>query len=372
MIDTPVYICGYRPEALKKARKFFKNFTVVDFKIRSPRHSKYPYMSFEDLLFQSDKYLDTKSILIPVTEKGVLIKSQLLQKMGLAEESYFLERFIDKTKMKEHCQMYRIPITPYAQCEISSPEEIEPSFGYPVYVKKNISSGSRHQRIAQNMEELQSFWQPGFIVEKNIEGKEFSIESFVQNGQVLFKNITTYHKHHISNILPGIFSDADQKRIFDFNSKIIQMFKVQNGLIHVECFLQNDQIIFGEIAIRPPGGFLMKLIEKSYGFEPWVEYFKLFLNQAVCTQQTSKGFSSVWILHPGEGKVKDIWGMEDVIKDSNLFKYKLKFEKGDYLKKRIGSGESYGYFLFHSHNLESLLRSLESIEANLQIIMNDF
>lgn len=367
MNPTPVFLCGYRPEALKKAQRAFKNFTVIDLNARASAHTKFQYVPFDTLEQQAEKYLDNMSIFIPTTEKGVLQKSLLLRKIGRNEESRFLERFIDKSIMKDHCTQNHIPITEYVLSDDSSPDEIDSKFTYPIYMKKVISSGSRDQRTAHNKEDLIQYWQPDFLIEQNITGEELSIESFVFEGEIIFTNITTYHKHHVSNIAPGLFSSADQERILEFNKKVLKAFKVQSGMAHIECFLQPNQILFGEIAIRPPGGFLMKLIQKSYGFDPWQAYYDTMIGQKPQVQTSPKGFSSVWILHPGEGKVQSIEGLEEIIKDPNLVKYKIKFEKGDFLKKRRGSGESYGYFLFHAEKRESVLKSLDNIENLLKV-----
>ena len=44
----------------------------------------------------------------------------------------------------------------------------------------------------------------------------------------------------------------------------------------MEVFLGEEGPVFGEIAARPPGGYLMDLIPRAYGFDPW-EVCSVFL-----------------------------------------------------------------------------------------------
>jgi len=113
------------------------------------------------------------------------------------------------------------------------------------------------------------------IAEKWIKGKEFSVESFIRNGKIIFRNITEYYELYHLNIVPASLDRGTSKRIYKLNDEVIKKFGINQGMTHFECYLTKDGLIFGEIALRPPGGYLMDLIQTAYGFDPWIELLNI-------------------------------------------------------------------------------------------------
>ena len=56
-----------------------------------------------------------------------------------------------------------------------------------------------------------------------------------------------------------------KSKILKINDEVIKKFGVDRGMTHAEFYLTDHGPVFGEIAIRPPGGYYMELIEKVYG-----------------------------------------------------------------------------------------------------------
>jgi len=107
------------------------------------------------------------------------------------------------------------------------------------------------------------------MVESHLPGKEFSCEAFIHNGKVRFLNITEYVRLGYSNFIPcGAELEAKRPLIEKEINKLVKSFGIEYGMIHPEWFLtENDELAFGEVACRIPGGHILDLVSKSYEFD---------------------------------------------------------------------------------------------------------
>lgn len=107
------------------------------------------------------------------------------------------------------------------------------------------------------------------MVESHLPGREFSCEAFIHNGEIKFMNITEYVKLGFSNFVPaGPELESKRPLIREAMEKLVDAFGIEYGVIHPEWFLTaDDEISFGEVANRIPGGHIFELISKAYGFD---------------------------------------------------------------------------------------------------------
>jgi hypothetical protein len=82
-------------------------------------------------------------------------------------------------------------------------------------------------------------------------------------------NITEYVKLGFSNFVPaGPELESKRPIIRESMEKLVDAFGIEYGVIHPEWFLtEDDEISFGEVANRIPGGHIFELISKVYGFD---------------------------------------------------------------------------------------------------------
>jgi hypothetical protein len=301
--------------------------------------------------------------IIPLTEKSIPVAQRILERTILKKND--LEKFRlchDKLEMKNHARKHHIPITDFTLIEEeTTAQDLIKKFGFPIVLKQRDSSGSRGLVIANSPEGLQGM-KPNMLAEKYVDGKECSIESFVVNGEVIFSNITDYHTHHMCNIVPGNFDSNTKDQIKKFNAQVIKAFGIKNGISHMECYLTGKNILFGEIAIRPPGGYIMKLIELCYGFSPWKALIDIECGEKPTLNTQAKDFAAVWILHPGEGKIEKEPDFTSILNDPNLVDIQSGIKEGMQIKQREGSGEDFGRIIIKSDNYESLLQTIQSIK----------
>ncbi|MEX2501199.1 MAG: hypothetical protein WD336_02385 [Trueperaceae bacterium] len=109
------------------------------------------------------------------------------------------------------------------------------------------------------------------LVESHLSGREFSCEAFIHDGKIRFLNVTEYVKLGYSNFIPpGPELASKRDLIWKQMQRLVDGFGIRYGLIHPEWFLtENDELSFGEVANRIPGGHMFELIEKVFGFSPY-------------------------------------------------------------------------------------------------------
>ena len=108
------------------------------------------------------------------------------------------------------------------------------------------------------------------ILEKYIDGPEYSVESLVQGGKVVFQNITerpSINFVSVAHIVPAINLSLGQKNLLlQTNTEILHGIKFQDGIAHAEFKVNLDgKIILMEINGRAPGAGIMDLYYLATG-----------------------------------------------------------------------------------------------------------
>lgn len=270
----------------------------------------------------------------------------------------------DKQLMKEHSLACGLPITEFSLIDLNTHvEDLIARWNYPIILKPRRSSGRRGLQLVNEGTPALPFQH---LAEKYVSGDECSVESLIVDGKICFTNITQYYRLMHANIVPAPFDPALAQRILALNQRVISAFQIPCGITHAEFFYDDHNIIFGEIAVRPPGGYIMNLIANAYDVPIWEQYLKAELNQPIADLQ-AKFATASWILHPGEGTVRAIHGFDQLGNDPNIIDKKLRLSIGDYVSARIGVGEDVGRILLKAPNFDSLQQSLLNLENHFSI-----
>jgi hypothetical protein len=183
----------------------------------------------------------------------------------------------------------------------------------------------------------------------------------------MVRNITEYYEIGKVNFLPARLPQALIKAIDTLNQKVISEFKIKQGMTHLELFSTKEGLIFGEIAIRPPGGYIMELLSLSYGFNAWEAFLKMELNIPCQFPTKNQQYSAAWIIHPGAGKIAQVENWDLIKKLPEIKKASLHLKAGTITKARKGLGESYGKVIFTAGSRDELIDTLAKIKALLKI-----
>lgn len=328
---------------------------AVKNKIKAEKQIISDFTQKSDLI---DKLLEGKNFdfVIAGTEEAVMPAAVIRGKLNTKRNpKSILLRCTDKFEMKRFLAGKNIPMTQFASArESKDPNSYLEKLSFPIISKDRNNSGGRGLQKLNSIEELMPLLGTSTIFENCIEGSEGSVESLVYRGKPVFTNITEYQKIGKCNLVPAHYNSEIEEEILKLNQKVISVLNIKWGITHLEFYKTKDDLLFGELAMRPPGGYIMECLKLAYGKNFW----DLLLDIELQTFQKSpiplKGYSAAQIIHPGKGKVQAILGEAEALKIPSLKKLSIKVKAGDEIAGRIGVGEDCAYALFLADSKERL------------------
>jgi hypothetical protein len=305
---------------------------------------------------------------IAAVEKSVIPASNIRLWFKLKRNPHnLILKCTDKYKMKTYLQEKNIPMTEFCSGRKFSPEQIIEKLGFPVVSKPRLSSGGRGIFFINSLEEFIKNKQSECYYEKAIIGTEGSIESFISNNKIVFKSTTQYFKNGHCNKIPARYSKEVEDKITKLNADVIEALNIKWGMTHLEYYITEAGLYFGEIALRPPGGFIMDIISMVHGIDSWELFVKTELNILDEIEISQNQFGSSIIIHPEQGRVESIEGEEEIKKLKSLKSLKLNLKPGDIIAKREGVGQNYGHAFFCHESADQLDKDIDHFYSIFKI-----
>ncbi len=308
---------------------------------------------------------------IAAIEKSVIPASNIRLWFKLKRNPHnLILKCTDKYRMKSYLLDKNIPMTDFCSIGKHSNEDVINKLGWPVVLKPKLSSGGRGIMFLSSEEELNTYKSRDYYYEKAINGKEGSIESFIVDKEIVFSNITEYFKKGSCNKVPARYSEIVKAKIIKLNREVISALNIRWGMTHLEYYIVEDDIFFGEVALRPPGGYIMEALAMVYNFDAWELFIKVELDILKDEEFQQKNFGASIVVHPPGGLVTKIEGEEEIRKLVSLKEFKLNLKVGDLIGKRESVGQSYGHAFFCHESAANLDQDIDSFYSLLKIEQN--
>ena len=273
----------------------------------------------------------------------------------------------DKLHMKGYLRQHAVPMTDFiAGDDIQDAAEVVERLGTPVVIKSRHESGGRGLQFVESPAEVMHYSGRNRIMERYVAAPEASVESFINHGEILFENITQYYINKHVNIVPGQLATEQHQALLAMNRQVIRVLKIDWGMTHMEAYLDDAGLLFGEIALRPPGGYIMELISKAYGFNAWEALVHMELDRPFEFPSSSSKHTAACILHPGAGRIRDIKNWDQVSSLPSVYKARLKVKPSEHIAERQGVGEDAGYLLLSNDRQDRLMKDIDTIDTSLQ------
>lgn len=294
--------------------------------------------------------------------------------------------FRDKAMMKRRAQMYGIRVGVFEEADNKEDVQrffkrvnkamvkIEGDVEDPVHLKPLSAAGSLGHRVVRSEADIANLGDDEFpcLLETHLDGQEFSCEAFIHNKKIRFLNITEYvHLGH-SNFVPG--SQVLEERrplITKAVQELVDAFDIEYGMIHPEFFITPDnKINFGEVAARVPGGHIFELIEKAYGFSPFVAFAKCAdpetseedLERFFPDPRKHEGYAGCLMVYPKRRLVTRVDVPEKLLKEPYYEKHNLFVPVNPKVAERVAYGDHYGTIYFKGDDPDEMRRLLEDYE----------
>lgn len=331
---------------------------------------------FEMSEFHLDKSVAAKvadfeiDFVVAATEASVDLAARIRRDLKLPGTPIEVSNLLhNKFKMKKAARSHKIPITHFHLIsDEDTPEDLVCKLGLPLVIKPVAESGARGVVVIKDINQLQEHMKAGLLAESFVKGREISVETLIYEGKLIFHNITDYLHQWRKSIMPANLPESLEQQILKINDRVIQSFGVENGMTHSEFYITESGPVFGEMAVRPPGGYYMNLNEEAYGFDPWAAYVQIECGgeRPTVIEEPTK-FAAVVVFHPGQGTVSQILGVEEARKVSENFEFKFRLKVGDTVSEHLSTSSECGHVLMSSECETALIEKIDFIEKTIKI-----
>ncbi len=308
---------------------------------------------------------------LALTENSVLPSAQIREALGLPGLTPAAAiACTDKLEMKRRIRAAGLHCADFcaAEDELHRQDLIE-RLGMPMIIKQRLGSGGRGTRLVTRESDVPERLEPGSMAERIVSGKEMSIESFLMDGKVLFSNISDYFEPAWANIVPGELAERRRSEVESMNARALGALSLEHDVTHVEFFVQEKRVVFGEVAARPPGGHLMDLIGLAWGFDAWQASIRIALGDAPSFPRRTSRYAGVRILHPGRGVVDAIEGVSELSALPAVRQISLSGFPGRRYASRTGVGEEAGHVIVCDPELGTVKQALRKAARVLRFRM---
>jgi hypothetical protein len=207
------------------------------------------------------------------------------------------------------------------------------------------------------------------MAERWQDGVEMSVESLVAGGRVLFTNPTEYFVPAEANVAPAVLPEAEHAGILALNARVLEALGVERGMTHVEVFRTPQGPRFGEAAVRPPGGRIMRLLRRAYDFDPWEALLRIELGEVPALPRRALRAAGVWMLHPGAGRVASVRGLAAARRVQGVRKLVCRVRAGSVVGPRVSTGYDVGWIEVRGRDRDEVARRLLAAHDLVRIEM---
>ncbi len=305
---------------------------------------------------------------IGAVESSVVAASYARRALGARRSLHSVARRChDKLIMKQRLRAADVPVTDFLDLSRTHELASAASLGWPLVVKDRVSSGSRGVEILKSPADFVALPARNRIAERFVGGEEMSVESFVHEGRIVWTSATRYWRPKHVNVVPSGLDAETLASVLDLNRRALEALAIRWGMTHLELFLSPEGPIVGEVALRPPGGYIMNCLELAYGFNPWEALCAVELDEDPALEVRPGRPTAVVVLHPGAGKVTNVRGLDAVREHPAHIDSKLKVEVGNDVTRRLGVGEDVGRIFLQADDHAALDAAIRFVERELVI-----
>ena len=315
---------------------------------------------------------------------------KICERLGVAcygtEEQF--SYMTNKREFKKLCLENGIDIIPeFSETDIES-QKIE----FPVFVKPVDSRGSRGQAICHTYDELLSAVEIAkkeasngeVIIEKYMgNAPEFQMTYFFLNGMgylIRTADIYTGKKENhmqrvaICAISPSRFTNS---YIENANLRILRMFKkigIKNGPVFFQGFEDNGKYRLFDPGLRFPGVDYELIYKKVFGVDlaKAMVVFALtgsmpFLEMPKESANLDGKYASLIFPTLKAGKIQEINGIQDILKDESVVAFSLRVENGDEIGWTYNVNQRLAEIDILADSFDLLLKKIDEIQYKITV-----
>jgi len=351
------------PDKYAPARNNADIFEVVDGK------------DYEKTLYLAKKY-SVKGLVTAATDKPLLMMAKIAKKLDLPFPEY--ESVINTTrkdKLKKVLKKNGIPCADGVL--INKNDDINTllwEMKFPLIVKPVDNSGSRGVTLNFSIEDvkcsiryaMQFSQAKKVLIEKYIEGPEFSVESITFNNKTKIIQITDKittdfpYKVEIGHIQPTYLEKNKIKEIHNIVIETIRALSLDNCACHTELKLTPKGPVIIENGARLGGDFITSvLVPISTGVDIETAVIDIATRNIPDLGIKRNEAAAIKYFKFKEGIVKEIKDINDIYNLPYLVDMNFPLTIGDKIKQITNSLNRYGHIIVKGNTREIVLKNAE-------------
>lgn len=299
--------------------------------------------------------------------------------------------FVDKDIMKQQLADTDVRLPKYLLFDKQRYQQLKQGYlsqvieriDFPIFVKPLDQCGGHG---ICRIEEMRAFeeWAESVVddsltyeVDEYIAGSLYHCDAATQDGQIIYFSASRYscpvEDFSKGALLGSILIPKTEniwKRLFQFNRNVLKIMNAPDGVTHLEVFeTAKGELIFLEVAARPPGAFTTQIHEKNSGINYETLHFRLLLGLPVNTTETINNDTYTWAFIPKKsGTIKKL----NTPEINSQFDIDWKVSVGDDSKQGkdiLDASNIAGMITYHNASYEKLygdfekLRNFKAIET---------
>lgn len=299
--------------------------------------------------------------------------------------------YTDKYRMREFCKKIGLKYPEYSLCKskenafaffqkLNSPMIIKP---LDCNASKGVFAVCSEEDIQKHFDEAMRFSRIEKLVlaERYIQGTEFTIDG-IKTPSAHYTLAISEKKHFAHNInIANELRFSHYHKHFDYeqlrktNDKFVLESGLPFGFTHAEYKYENGDFYLIEIAARGGGNEISSVITQYLSGYHTYDY----LIQCALGEIKEKDFSikdEYWERSAvlkffdtprGGGRVKEIYGLDYLNKETDIVEYALNFSVDDNIEDCISDSARIGFYIACSENMEKLQQTMKNVEEKFSM-----
>lgn len=210
--------------------------------------------------------------------------------------------------------------------------EAAETIGYPVVVKPISGAGSEHTYRVASREELTAVL-PALrsvtevSVEEFVQGEDMTYETICVEGEIKLYSIGTYipralvmKQNEWISPITLVYRDPDDASLDEgrrMGEAVLRALGFGTGYTHMEWYRTPEgEAIFGEIGGRPPGAYLVDLINYASDIDSYRGWAEAVVHGRF-TQPVERKYNAAWVFKRarGQGRILRYEGLEALLSE---------------------------------------------------------
>lgn len=201
--------------------------------------------------------------------------------------------------------------------------------GFPLVVKPLAGAGSADTHRLDSPAALDAVLPalrgiPHFMVEEFVRGDEYTFDALSHRGEILFHSVLRYRPTMLESrsqewVSPQnmVLRDLDTpllRRAYALGRDVLRALEYPGGITHMEWFhTPDDELVFGEIAARPPGGMTGELMNYACDFDVYEAWADTVLRGRI-DQRIERRYNVAMVFKraEGEGRIVAVDGVDEL------------------------------------------------------------